>query len=294
MKRIFSTVSFKDFIFIYTGIFLNRVLGKFRFHSYYSPLYNLIRHYDQKDYNLRKNGKSLQVSGKDEYEGLEFLLRPGTSDSLVFEQVIVEKEYLPLIDIINKNAATKIETIIDAGANVGFATIFLKKYFSKAKVVCVEADPDNSKQLSKNVSLNRFDNDVHVLNVALWTSDNESLIIKRDFRDGDSWSIRVAPHSSNQNSNDTKIKCVTLQSIAKEYSLPLIDILKMDIEGAEAELFKNSEFINFLSERVRFCAIEFHEEVCSKSSLEAILNKNHFEIITDKETHFCINTRLKK
>ncbi len=293
VKKIFSIVSLKDFVFIYTGIFFNKLFRKKNFDSYYSALHSLIISYSEKDYDLKINDNSLQVSGVAEFKGFEFLIRPGTTDGLVFEQVIQNKEYGLLIELIEKSKPGSIRTIVDAGANVGFTTIFFRNHYKQAQIVCIEADHNNSLYLKRNILINKMENNVQILNKALWSNDEDVLLIKNDFRDGNSWSRQVSRQASGYVGIEEKVECVTMQTIAQNYGMSTIDILKIDIEGSEAELFKSTEFINFLAEKVKYLALEIHEEACTKTELESILTQNNFEILVDKETHFCINTRFK-
>lgn len=294
LKTILASVPFKDFLAIYTGRVLKKMLSRLNYDKYYLPLYTLINYYTGKGYSVKSHKRSLQVQGKNEFAPLKFLLRPGTSDNMVFNQVIGEGEYKTLVNMVAEAGITndKILAIIDAGANVGFTSLFLKTHFPKAGIVCVEADRDNSQQLKKNIDVNGLQGSIQVLNNALWSNDTDSLVVTSDFRDGGSWSKSVTLESKGSAGATTKVQCITVQKIAATAQLNEIDILKIDIEGAEAELFKTPAFVQFLAERVKFLAVEIHEEFCSRQSIQKILTDNHFECREEGETDFCINKKL--
>jgi methyltransferase FkbM-like protein len=54
-----------------------------------------------------------------------------------------------------------------------------------------------------------------------------------------------------------------------------VDILKVDIEGAEVQLFSGN--LDWL-ERVRALLIEFHDESRQESDFDAIMRRYHFRI----------------
>jgi len=68
-----------------------------------------------------------------------FLVRRRTSDIHVGKLVLMEKEYRPLIDLIFRHSRQEsIEYVVDAGANVGYTTIFFKN-LSERSVFCRRA-----------------------------------------------------------------------------------------------------------------------------------------------------------
>lgn len=64
-------------------------------------------------------------------------LRNGTSDTRVFSQLFVGREYLNAIRNINP------KVIIDCGANIGLASIYFKFYFPNAKIFAFEPESSN-------------------------------------------------------------------------------------------------------------------------------------------------------
>src|SRR5262245_5296683 len=65
-------------------------------------------------------------------------LRRGTSDRDVFRQVVVDREYDSVLQLLGP-----VKTAIDGGANIGLATIEIKRAWPSARVVAVEADERN-------------------------------------------------------------------------------------------------------------------------------------------------------
>ena len=86
------------------------------------------------------------ISDKDSsfvLHGLEMHIRGGSSDAKVFLQVWLNNEY----DIPLKSEA---EVIIDAGANIGLASLYFKDKYPKASIYAIEPEKGNFDQLVKN------------------------------------------------------------------------------------------------------------------------------------------------
>jgi len=224
----------------------------------------------------------------------EVFLRPYTSDSKVFEQVIINKEYFTICELIaSRNLSKNIKFIVDAGANIGMTSIYFLSHFENAQIISIEPDTDNFKQLKLNIAHNSLESRVRILFKALWINKTDDLIITNDFRDGDSWSKSVAIQKTENNS--IKISPVTLSDIlALNSDSSYIDILKIDVEGTECSLFNDDFFLELLNEHVKFLCLEIHEETGCLKRITDFLDNNNFEVIFKNQTFFCVNKSLLK
>jgi len=133
--------------------------------------------------------------------------------------------------------------------------------------------------LNKNINANQFKN-VYLYNGGLWKTDSW-LEIKNGFR-GDKekeLSFYVEEIHYDQRNNN-KIEGITIDSLLKKYSFPEVDILKIDIEGAERFLFDSLQSTEKILKSVKILAIEVHEEVVDKFILVDYLEKLGFKQIT--------------
>ena len=89
-------------------------------------------------------------------------LRNGTSDHSVFLQIFLKEEYFYSYD---KN----IHTIVDAGANAGYATIYFASLFPNAEIIAIEPELENFKLLTKNTKRMA---QVKTFMGALWSSES--------------------------------------------------------------------------------------------------------------------------
>lgn len=217
---------------------------------------------DSKDYHLVTE------------ENLEYKLRKVSSDYEVFKQVVINEEYQPLIDYFHLNNIRP-RTIIDCGANIGLTSIQFAKQFVECKIIAVEPDKSNTELLLHNTK--EFPG-INVINKAIW-STVKILKLDRGFRDGKDWSLRTIESSSN---GYDEVETITIDDLIDEYKIKNIDLLKIDIEGAEAELFKNEKNYQFL-EKVSCIAIEIHSECIDKKIIESILLNNSFILFNSGE-----------
>lgn len=152
-------------------------------------------------------------------------LRMGTSDTWVAIQICLQSEYRFNLDRPPRN-------LIDVGANVGISTGYFATMFPDTKIVALEPEEGNFRQLQKNTA--PYPN-VTAVNAALWDSDGTVNIADPGLHE---WGFQTK-RKDTQNS-DGAVRSVTVSSLMAEHGLEDIDILKIDIEGAEVEVFAAS------------------------------------------------------
>ncbi|MCU0417181.1 MAG: FkbM family methyltransferase [Cytophagaceae bacterium] len=167
-----------------------------------------------------------------------FYIRPHTSDRDAFINILIEQEYKFFTPIIPNN-------VIDAGANVGYFTKYIKHLYPSSTVICLEPDSSNYSILEQNTKdLDK----VFLRKAGLWS--NSSMLEVVDRLQVGHWGLSVE-----ENPLGT-IKAVGINDIINEFNWTYIDILKIDIEGSEHQLF--SKNINWLV-KTRIIIIETHE-----------------------------------
>ncbi|MBX2914254.1 MAG: FkbM family methyltransferase [Cyclobacteriaceae bacterium] len=181
-------------------------------------------------------------------------------------QVFGYKEYGPVLKLFKPEEPL---TIVDAGANVGFASVFFKTAFLNSSILCLEIDDSNFMLLQKNIAMNGFSN-VTTLKEALWKS-NAFLEIKRDFRDKSECSYYVEESPSK-----TALIGHNLLHYRSVMNWQKIDLLKIDIEGAERYLFENPSLANQVLSNTRVLVIEIHDEFAIRKTIEGHLSRHSF------------------
>lgn len=168
-------------------------------------------------------------------------LRKHDSDLVIFDQVFAERQY-KWFEI--EKLEPKI--IVDAGANIGLAALYFAYQFPQSRIYCVEPVSANYDLLQKN--LNAYSN-IEIIKGAVWYTD-EYLEIENP----EGFSAGLSMKSS---SASTKIMGYSIPSLMSQFKLEHIDILKMDIEGAEKEIFESGN-LEWLK-KVSILVIELHD-----------------------------------
>ncbi|MXV16175.1 FkbM family methyltransferase [Hufsiella ginkgonis] len=205
------------------------------------------------------------------------LLRRNTSDVETFDQIFLYKEY----DI---NTSFQPKVILDCGANIGLAAVYFKNKYPDAKVISIEPEQSNFDQLKKNTAGYQ---DVYPVQYGIWNR-SANLVIEEDNKLGE-WGFTV---KEVEYTNDHTIKGVSLADLMTEFGLTGIDILKIDIEGSEKELF-DSNFEQWLP-LTKVLIIELHDRTrwgSSKSFFKALVNYD-FSITHRGENIICCMNKL--
>jgi len=131
------------------------------------------------------------------------------------------------------------DVVIDIGANIGYYTIqFAKKTSSKGKVLAIEPNPTMYKELLYNIKLNNYNNillDDSALNDQKGSAD---FYIPRIGKEGHA---SLFPNVSFEVSEKIKVNLDTLDDILDKYQINKVDLIKIDVEGAELSIFKGAK-----------------------------------------------------
>lgn len=180
-------------------------------------------------------------------------LRLGTTDIAVYRQNLVDRQYefpLPFTP----------HTIVDAGANIGMASIFFANRYPEARIVAIEPEAENFKILTENI---RLYPQIEAVQAALWSSDGEVSLQGASGIDGSygEWGVTVGEGSGTP--------ATSISALIRRFSSGMIDLLKIDIEGAEIELFAKAGWVR----HVRCIMIETHDRFrpgCSEAIRAAL------------------------
>lgn len=186
------------------------------------------------------NGECIQYPNRE----TKLHLRSERTDRIVFEDIFLRGSY----DMVFPSEP---EFIVDAGANIGLATCYFAHRFPRSQIISIEPESGNYKQLKLNT--NRLCDRVTTIQAALWPR-SASVIIKPSSSAWsgawDFWVDECDPKTAGC------ITTVTLDSIISRSPTGIIDILKIDIEGSEWEVFA-SDSIQWLTS-TRILIVELH------------------------------------
>ena len=176
-----------------------------------------------------------------------FYYREGTSDKEVVRQVLGRREY----DCVSGEPAVR--TIFDLGGNIGAASFHLLHAYPRATVVFVEPDADNLRVARRNLA--PWAGQVTFVRAGVWDASVD-LTVDRGYRDGAEWSIQVRPTRPGEAAD---LRGVTVNDLLRDCGAGTIDLVKMDIEAAEAVVFRGDT--SWLA-ATRTLAVELHDADC--------------------------------
>jgi FkbM family methyltransferase len=146
--------------------------------------------------------------------------------------------------------------ILDCGANIGLATIWLKLRFPGACVTAFEPDPALCDALRANVAAFAFAG-VEVRQQAVWTAATTLEFVREGAHSG-----RVA--TGGEPGPRLAVAAVRLRDLL---AAP-VDLLKLDVEGAETEILRDCA--GALG-AVRTLFVEYHSRADTPQTLQEIL-----------------------
>jgi FkbM family methyltransferase len=203
-----------------------------------------------------------------------------SSDLITLLEVWGKQEYHEAIEMLSAKGIQN-PHILDVGGNVGYSAIYFKYYFPSSRIICVEPDRLNQNQIFKNIEVNGF-KDITLVAGALWRKRTK-MEIKNDYREGTSASFYVIE------SDKGDIEGYGIKDILSIQNWDHIDLLKMDIEGAEKYLFEDEHIAAAILSITRVIAIEIHDEKADRQKIYKALSTNGFKFFTKGETTFGVN-----
>jgi FkbM family methyltransferase len=183
--------------------------------------------------------------------GNTLTIRGGSSDSEVCIQHFGRRD---LLDIpYPKNT----KTIFDFGANIGVSVAVFRHLFPIADILAVEMNRGNFEILKENF-LN--DKKTYLVEGAVWSVSGE--IDQVDVGGGE-WALRVGSYPGMK---IAKVRSYTFSELCTMYQIDKVDILKMDIEGAEVDVLGSSW--RDILQKTQLLILEVHE--CIPGCTQAI------------------------
>lgn len=158
--------------------------------------------------------------------------------------------------------------VVDCGANIGIYSLISAKYANK--VIAVEPNPLVYLALQKNVKLNGFSN-VRSVNMAVWSSSGKARLYLSSYHEVST--LKYDTMNEYTYGNSIEIETITLDQLLTQE--PEINLIKIDVEGAEVEALKGaSEVLN----KTKRIIVEVRKGQSDREVLD-ILGKHNFKVI---------------
>ena len=193
----------------------------------------------------RRSGSDLPFTARlyfDICNSAEIVIRPFSGDLFVLYEVLLHRCYeLPPTFL----PPERVRTILDCGANVGITALYFAWRYPNARIFCIEPDYQNFELLKRNTAAEPR---IVAIRGALVGCPRTLVHFTTD---RPAWG-----NFATDTETGHSVPAFTVGQILDDNHLSQVDLLKVDIEGAEKEVFANGEFL----QRVGHIIIELHND----------------------------------
>jgi FkbM family methyltransferase len=166
-------------------------------------------------------------------------------------------------------AITEASTLVDIGANTGMATCFFSTQYELTRILAVEANEALASTLRANTRSVPSDVEIEMIAISDVDGVTEFAVHENHRHSGigiEGKSVRRVPTR-------------TLRTLLDEHGLLDVDILKLDVEGAEHRILRQDPGI--LS-RVRCLVMETHLGRAARDQLAQLVQAQGFDVRVDR------------
>jgi len=194
-------------------------------------------------------------------------------------QIFAAQEYACLLDL------KYVDLIVDAGANVGFSSVYFLSRFPSCRVIAVEPDAANYRALQRNLA--PYADRVQLYHGGVWSKSVGLMIEAQGYRDGRDWTRQVRECAAGEQPH---IQATTIDDLLETSGQSRLSLLKMDIEGAEAVVFADPSCQQWLP-KTEAIAIELHDDSGfgpASDLFHAAIRDQRFQISHSGELTICL------
>jgi FkbM family methyltransferase len=204
--------------------------------------------------------------------------RPLPSDGRILEEVFIDNSY----EYGYEDFLPDVDVVVDLGAHVGLATAWFACRFPGCHLIAVEPSPSNLPLLEKTASSLAERTDV--VHAAVSNKEGDAAFYWSDWSSSGSTEVEVACRRQTDTSRaeyrsarrPIRVPLTTVPSLMRRFGLSHIDILKVDVEGAERSIFAGSP--EWLA-AVRLIVIEVHDRHIDGDSVRRELQAAGFAAV---------------
>lgn len=149
------------------------------------------------------------------------------------------------------------DVFIDVGANIGFVSLFVAKKYPNAKVFAFEPAPGTFDAFEKNIILNGIENVIAVNKAVNGDGrDLELLIMPGDSGASNAFGTKevVDRFTKDMGATVVSVSAITIDQAFEKYGISKCKVLKLDCEGAEYEVLRNTNVL----EKIDHIVMELH------------------------------------
>jgi len=170
--------------------------------------------------------------------------------------------------------------IFDIGAHIGLSTIYFKDRYPNSKIFCFEPNPNIFPILEENIFINNLQ-DITLKNIAVGDKD----CIKELYIDSSgNGAFSTASFTKNAWSGEQKTLPIMVKvERLSNYVVDKINLLKIDVEGAEGSILEELEKENKL-QFIQNILLEYHPiKIGHLKKIVNLLERNGYKLSYSKE-----------
>ena len=198
-----------------------------------------------------------------------------STDSTVLYEMLVTGEY----DFASGLNAP--ETMVDGGANIGLAAVYFLNRYPSVRTISVEPFAESVDLCRKNLA--PYKERATVIQGAIWRDEDGVCLDPQN----EEWAHRVRPAAAGETGLTQTLTVKSLIGLCGGS----LDLLKLDIEGSEREIF-GPDSMQWLPD-VRNILIELHGKDCAERFFSALAHYD-YEMTNCDSVYFLRNVRQKK
>lgn len=177
-------------------------------------------------------------------------------------------DHVPIIEIFLRRDYGEVAdgaTVVDLGANIGAFSIYAATTARNCRLYAYEPMPDFFELMRLNVRLNGLEGVVECFNLAVAAEPESRELLAAG--NGSCFPSLGASHRPRRPASTT-VGCTTIAAIVGLNALAQVDLLKMDIEGAEYESLYGTSVSCF--ERIREIRMEYHQLDADRRNVDSL------------------------
>lgn len=194
------------------------------------------------------------------HDGLSVTIRQNIWDARIIKEMFFDKPYIRHVNL----SANPI--IVDIGGYIGDFSIYAAKYLNADRVIVYEPTAENFRILKQNIQSNAFEDRIIAVNKAV--SNSAEIMLNVEIQESNE------VHASGYwypDAEHRKIPSITLSDVLAEHQLNSVDLLKVDCEGGEYDIFPAVTDETFSS--IRNIVFEYHRVDGFEGKLELVFNR---------------------
>lgn len=183
-----------------------------------------------------------------------FFVRPGMKDVSVVINNFIREEYGAI------EPAFSPKVLVDGGAYIGDTSAYFLSKYPSLRSIAFEPMLDSFSMAKQNLAL--YGDRVELLQIAL-TADGQPISMTGE---------QTGAHASSK--SEVKVQTMNIEQILARLPENRIDILKLDVEGAEGSIFADADAADRWLPRIGFIIVETHGDDVTKTVLGALQAAN--------------------